>query len=143
MGQHDGLMYYTLGQRQGIGLGGPGEAWYVVDKDLRSNTLVVAQGANHNALYRRSLVADDVHWIRPLRAGAALAAKTRYRQTEQACEVETLSGGQLRVRFSEPQRALTPGQAVVLYDADECIGGARILSVEAADSVAPLAAASC
>ena len=142
-GRHDGLMYYTLGQRQGIGLGGPGEAWYVVEKDIPSNTLIVAQGPDHGALYHDCLIADDVHWICMPRAGAKLAAKTRYRQVEQACEVGSLPEGRLRVRFSEPQRALTPGQAVVFYEADECLGGARIVSVETTRARAWLAAAGC
>ena len=142
-GRHDGLMYYTLGQRHGIGLGGPGEAWYVVDKDTRSNTLVVAQGADHGALYRDRLIADDVHWIRAPRTGAGLAAKTRYRQSEQACEIDSLPRGRVRVRFAKPQRALTPGQAVVFYEAEECLGGARIVAVETTRAGTTLAAAGC
>ena len=142
-GRHDGLMYYTLGQRHGIGLGGPGAPWYVVDKDTHSNTLVVAQGSDHDALYRDWLIADDVHWIRAPRVGNRLAAKTRYRQAEQACEIDSLPQGRVRVRFARPQRAPTPGQAVVFYEADECLGGARIVAVETAHACTTPAAASC
>ena len=142
-GRHDGLMYYTLGQRHGLGLGGPGAAWYVVDKDMQSNTLYVAQGSEHDALYRDCLIADNVHWIRAPRSGAALAAKTRYRQTEQACEIDVLPQGQLRVRFATVQRALTPGQAIVFYDSEECLGGARILAVESTHEQSSPAVANC
>lgn len=128
-GTHDGLMYYTLGQRHGLGIGGPGEPWYVVGKDAAANILYVAQGEHHPALYHDALVADAPHWINAP-AGSRLAAKTRYRQTDQPCRIEPLSDGRLRVVFDQPQRALTPGQAVVFYDGDECLGGARILSTE-------------
>jgi tRNA-uridine 2-sulfurtransferase len=142
-GRHDGLMYYTVGQRHGLGLGGPGGAWYVVDKDTRTNVLFVAQGARHEALYRDGLVADDVHWIRPPPAGADLTAKTRYRQIDQPCRIEPLVHGRVRVRFAEPQRALTPGQAVVFYHREECLGGARIVAVEASSPATPSLAATC
>lgn len=142
-GRHEGLMYYTLGQRHGLGLGGPGDAWYVVDKDARANVLYVAQGAHHQALYRDSLVADDVQWLRRPPAGGALTAKTRYRQHDQPCRVEPLPGARLRVIFAQPQRALTPGQAVVFYLGEECLGGARIVAVQSARAAASPIAATC
>ena len=132
-GRHDGLMYYTLGQRHGLGLGGAGEPWYVIGKDLGANVLYVAQGADHPALYHDALVADEPRWIgAPPAAGASLAAKTRYRQDDQACRIEHLPAARLRVTFERPQRALTPGQAVVFYAGEECLGGARIVSTETA-----------
>src|SRR3989344_2642740 len=127
LGRHDGLMYYTLGQRHGLGIGGAGDAWYVARKDLASNTLYVVQGENHPALFSHGLEADDLHWI----AGASpalplsCAAKTRYRQPDQPC-VLTHSQEGLDVRFESPQRALTPGQSVVLYAGEECLGGGVI-----------------
>ena len=123
-GRHDGLMYYTLGQRQGLGIGGPGEAWYVADKDLTRNILYVVQGEHHEALYAPALIAHDLTWI----AGRAPAlplrcsAKTRYRQTDQACTVAENADGGVRVTFDEPQRAPTPGQSVVFYHGDACLG---------------------
>ena len=131
-GRHDGLMYYTLGQRHGLGLGGPGDAWYVVHKEMARNILYVAQGEHHPALYHGSLVADAVHWINRARPGACLSAKTRYRQADQACRLEMLSPDRVRVRFEQPQRAVTPGQSVVFYQGEECLGGARIIAVESA-----------
>lgn len=142
-GRHDGLMYYTLGQRHGLGLGGPGEAWYVVDKDTRANVLYVAQGPHHPALYRNSLIADNAQWIRTPLAGAALTAKTRYRQHDQPCHIEPLPGARIRVVFAQPQRALTPGQAVVFYAGEECLGGARIIAVEPATAAVPPIAVTC
>jgi tRNA-uridine 2-sulfurtransferase len=126
-GRHDGLMYYTLGQRHGLGLGGAGPAWYVVGKDMASNTLYVAQGEHHPALYHDALIGIEPHWIHaaPL-APCRLMAKTRYRQSDQACTVAPLSGNRARVTFDVPQRALTPGQSVVFYDGEECLGGAVI-----------------
>ncbi len=134
VGTHDGLMYYTIGQRQGLGIGGrtggSGEPWYVVDKDLARYTLIVAQGHEHPALYSRTLLASELHWIRgrapalPLRC----EAKVRYRQPRQACELLAQDDGCL-VRFDAPQWAAAPGQSVVFYAGDECLGGAIIDSV--------------
>ncbi len=127
LGQHDGLMYYTLGQRHGLGIGGAGEPWYVARKDLASNTLYVVQGENHPALFSRGLAAGELHWV----AGAAPAlplrctAKTRYRQPDQDCVLET-GGDPLAVGFGQPQRAVTPGQSVVFYQGEECLGGGVI-----------------
>lgn len=132
-GRHHGLAFYTIGQRQGLGIGGPGGAWYVVAKDIGSNTLYVA-GGDHPALYAHSLIATDPSWIGPAPTGAerALSAKTRYRQTDQPCQIEWLDANTLRVRFAQPQRAITPGQAVVLYDGEACLGGATIACAEGA-----------
>lgn len=129
-GRHTGLAFYTIGQRQGLGIGGPGGAWYVVGKDMSSNTLYVAAG-DHPALYASSLIATDTSWIGERPGGeSTLTAKTRYRQTDQSCRLEWLDGDTVRVRFARPQRAITPGQAVVLYDGDVCLGGATIERAE-------------
>lgn len=132
MGQHAGLMYHTIGQRQGLGIGGvkgSGDApWYVVGKDLERNVLVVAQGAHHPLLYATGLEASQTHWINGAAPGERFRAKakTRYRQPDQDCEVEVASDGGLTVHFDEPQRAITPGQSLVLYDGEVCLGGAVI-----------------
>ena len=125
-------MYYTLGQRQGLRIGGRSdaseEAWYVADKDLRRNVLVVVQGHEHPALFRRGLTASQLTWV----AGEAPAAhfrgtaKVRYRQPDQECEVRVLAGGSCAVEFDSPQRAVTPGQYVVFYRGEECLGGGVI-----------------
>ncbi len=130
LGRHDGIMYYTLGQRHGLGLGGPGEAWYVADKDPARNLLYVVQGHDHPALLSRELVASDVHWIagKPPALPLACRAKVRYRQSDQPCTVIPADGGRLRVRFEIPQWAVTPGQSVVFYDGEVCLGGAVIES---------------
>ncbi len=132
LGQHEGLMYYTLGQRQGLKIGGrqqsSGEAWYVVGKDLDKNILIVAQGHEHPWLFSNSLAAVDLHWI----AGEAptlpyrCCGKTRYRQADQECCINPLHNGSYRVDFAQPQRAVTPGQSVVFYQGDVCLGGGII-----------------
>ena len=132
LGTHQGLMFYTLGQRQGLGIGGHrGSAdlpWYVVGKDLSQNVLLVAQGHDHPLLYHGALEASTVHWI----AGtvpalpARFRCKTRYRQPDQDCSVGHIANDRYRVAFDLPQRALTPGQSVVFYDGDECCGGGVI-----------------
>jgi tRNA-specific 2-thiouridylase len=133
LGRHHGLMFHTIGQRQGLGIGGiqgnSGEPWYVVDKDLDGNRLVVAQGSRHPALYRSCLRAADLHWISGRAPATPLAceARIRYRQSVQACRL-SVTGDTATVDFEQPQRAVTPGQAVVLYSADECLGGGTILS---------------
>jgi len=134
MGQHSGLMYYTLGQRHGLNIGGTrassGEPWYVVGKDMRENVLMIAQGHDHPLLYSASLVATTLNWIAGHAPETAFrcTAKTRYRQADQACQVETLSPTQVRVTFDAPQRAVTPGQSVVFYDGEVCLGGGVIES---------------
>ncbi len=133
VGQHHGLMYYTLGQRQGLGIGGRQDAsdepWYVVDKDPPNNALIVAQG-NTDLLLSEGLVAIEGNWINAapaaLDSGYRCNAKVRYRQDDQACTVESGYGETLRVRFDTAQRAVAPGQYVVFYAADRCLGGAVI-----------------
>jgi tRNA-specific 2-thiouridylase len=127
-GRHEGAMYYTIGQRQGLGIGGGGEAWYVVDKDIEKNILYVEQGEHHPALYNPALLASQLHWV----AGASpplpytCSAKVRYRQTDQACSMGQISSGAMHVAFNTPQRAVTPGQSVVFYDGALCLGGGVI-----------------
>lgn len=128
LGRHDGLMYHTLGQRQGMGIGGAGDAWYVARKDLQNNILYVVQGQEHPALYSSALLAGTPHWTlgQPPSLPLQCTAKTRYRQADQQCKVTLTANGRLRADFSEPQRAPTPGQSLVLYDGDDCLGGAII-----------------
>lgn len=136
IGQHQGLMYYTLGQRQGLGIGGLKQAnddpWFVVSKDLDKNQLIAGQGHHHPLLLNKQLVASQLHWV----AGQAPAetfrayAKIRYRQTEQACTVTQLDQTQWVVCFDEAQRAIAPGQSVVFYQDDVCLGGGIIDSMQ-------------
>lgn len=137
-GRHDGLMYYTLGQRQGLGIGGSGtgEPWFVAEKDLENNILYVVQGDAHPSLYSESLLATNMNWILPESHMKSLletdsnaitcTAKFRYRQPDQKVTVQRLDGGQALITFAEKQKAITPGQAVVLYDGDVCLGGGII-----------------
>jgi len=134
LGEHPGLMYFTLGQRQGLGIGGlrggDGSAWYVAAKDLATNTLVVVQGRDHPLLASRRLHAQDASWI----GGSGpdpddrtpLAAKTRYRQADAACRLGGGRGTAFDLEFAEPQWAVTPGQSAVLYRGEECLGGGVI-----------------
>ena len=134
IGRHDGLMYYTLGQRRGLGIGGrsdgSGESWFVIGKDLRRNLLIVQQG-EHEELYSLSLTVDDLNIIpqEDLPKSFSCMAKFRYRQPDQPVHVELRDGGAL-VRFETPQRAVTPGQWCVLYRGDECLGGGPIETTE-------------
>lgn len=129
VGQHDGLMYYTLGQRQGLDIGGPGEAWYVAGKEVENNELIVVQGHDHPAMQTQTVTAKETHWITqsPLRAGDKMTAKTRYRQPDQPCQVVSLKDDVIVVKFDQPQRAVTPGQALVFYDGRKCLGGSTIM----------------
>src|SRR5690554_639120 len=141
IGRHSGLMYHTHGQRQGLGIGGlagySDAPWYVVDKDLPRNVLIVAQGTDHSSLFASTLMAGQVAWINvpapalPLRC----TAKIRYRQADQPCLVElepadndvsAPSGRRVKVQFEQPQRAVTPGQTIVFYQDDICLGGGII-----------------
>lgn len=131
LGEHEGLMFYTLGQRQGIGIGGcqdkAASPWYVVDKDIASNTLIVGQGNDNSLLYSSGLIASPIHWLtEPPDFPLGCYAKTRYRQTEQPCLVSPATDNQHCVMFSSPQRAVTPGQYIVFYDKNRCLGGAMI-----------------
>ena len=129
VGRHDGLMYYTLGQRRGLGIGGRGDgrSWFVVGKDLERNRLLVAQGEDHPLLYSSLCLAEDATWVgeAPVKTGETFqcTAKYRYRQPDQPVEVTLEEGNLLRVRSLNPQRAVTPGQSVVLYDGEKCLGG--------------------
>ncbi|MGE5170845.1 MAG: tRNA 2-thiouridine(34) synthase MnmA [Rudaea sp.] len=132
IGRHEGLAYYTIGQRHGLGIGGlrDGEPapWFVSGKDMARNALVVVQGHDHPLLYRREVVASDLHWI----AGAApslparLGAKTRYRMPDAACTLRTRDAASVTASFDAPQWAPTPGQYLVLYDGERCLGGGVI-----------------
>jgi tRNA-specific 2-thiouridylase len=132
IGQHAGLMYHTLGQRQGLGIGGRRGAaeapWYVAGKDLQANRLIVVQGHDHPALFRSQLVAAQAHWISGEAPSGALrcTARLRYRQAPQACRAVPLDETRWQVRFDAPQRAPTPGQSVVFYAGDVCLGGGII-----------------
>ncbi|WP_214766466.1 MULTISPECIES: tRNA 2-thiouridine(34) synthase MnmA [unclassified Exiguobacterium] len=128
MGRHDGLMYYTMGQRHGLGIGGDGEPWFVVGKNLADNVLFVDQGFHNELLYSEGLYASDISWTAPLKVGDTFrcTAKFRYRQEDSGVTVRLLENGRLDVAFDERQRAITPGQAVVFYDGDVCLGGATI-----------------
>lgn len=130
IGEHQGLMYHTLGQRQGLGIGGltnhPDAPWYVAGKDLERNVLIAVQGRNHPMLFSQWLSSSDIFWVNaapdlPLRC----SAKVRYRQDDQPCLVEA-DGDGYRITFDQPQRAVTPGQSVVLYSDDVCLGGGVI-----------------
>ncbi|HHJ13894.1 MAG TPA: tRNA 2-thiouridine(34) synthase MnmA [Gammaproteobacteria bacterium] len=134
LGRHRGLMFHTIGQRQGLGIGGSrqgsGEPWYVCDKDLERNRLIVVQGARHPALFRDRLEARDLHWIggNTPRVPLRCTARIRYRQPDQACEIRVLEDDRCEVRFATPQRAVTPGQSVVFYNEAICLGGGTIVS---------------
>lgn len=136
IGEHMGLMYHTIGQRQGLGIGGVKganeEPWFVAQKDLTRNVLVVVQGTDHPLLYTNHLIAQQAHWINGVPSSSSIRcmAKTRYRQPDQACVVTLLANGTLDVQFDEPQRAVTPGQSVVFYSDDICLGGAVIESTD-------------
>ncbi len=136
MGTHQGLMYHTIGQRQGLGIGGVAGAkedpWYVAQKNLDDNTLRVVQGGQHPLLFCQDLIAEQLHWINkiPPPEGFKCAAKVRYRQEDQQCQLNYQDDGSgkttLKVTFEKAQRAITPGQSVVFYDGDICLGGAVI-----------------
>lgn len=127
MGKHDGLMYYTLGQRKGLGIGGKGDPWFVVGKNLDKNILLVAQGHDHSAQFSRGLVAKEPFWVgnQSPQEKFSCTAKFRYRQADQKVSV-SVKNNRCNVEFTTPQRAITPGQAVVFYRDDVCLGGATI-----------------
>lgn len=132
VGQHDGLMYYTLGQRQGLKIGGSresnGEPWFVAAKDMQRNVLVVVQGHEHPLLLNDGLVADQLHWIAGHEPEThwVYAAKTRYRQPDAPCEIDRISSGSTDIRFGQKQWAITPGQSAVVYESQVCLGGGII-----------------
>ena len=133
VGRHEGLAYYTLGQRQGLRIGGVRDAesspWFVADKDFARNALVVVQGRDHPLLYRVDIDVADMHWIAGVspRLPARFAAKTRYRMSDAHCELRACDGT-LRAHFDSPQWAPTPGQYLVLYEGDVCLGGGVIFA---------------
>jgi tRNA-specific 2-thiouridylase len=132
VGRHMGLMFYTIGQRQGLGIGGTqngdGDAWYVAAKDLPNNRLIVVQGRDHDALLSNTLSGGELTWI----SGEAphcnwvYSAKTRYRQKDAPCTIERIGDGRCEIAFAEPQWAVTPGQSVVIYESRVCLGGGII-----------------
>lgn len=132
LGEHVGLTFYTIGQRQGLAIGGrKGKAdspWYVADKDFQKNRLVVVQGENHPALFKKEITASQLHWITITpKLPTEVTAKTRYRQADQRCWIKPLTNPKtVRVTFDVPQRALTPGQSIVFYQDDICLGGGII-----------------
>ncbi len=127
-GEHQGLMYYTIGQRHGLGIGGDGDPWFVVGKDLDRNVLLVGQGFHNDALYSDAIIATKVSWVSDKEKPKEFrcTAKFRYRQPDNGVTVRLLDNGETEVIFDEPIRAVTPGQAVVFYDGEECLGGGTI-----------------
>ncbi|MDY3198581.1 MAG: tRNA 2-thiouridine(34) synthase MnmA [Pseudomonadaceae bacterium] len=131
IGRHHGLMYHTIGQRQGLGIGGlqgaSDDPWYVLRKDLDRNVLVVGQGNDHPWLFSSALECSLIYWVNPMdiQEPLRLTAKVRYRQPDQDCTLEPVDGGWL-IRFDEPQRAVTPGQSIVFYQGEVCLGGGVI-----------------
>jgi tRNA-uridine 2-sulfurtransferase len=140
-------MYYTLGQRQGLRIGGKADAseapWYVAGKDLKRNVLLAVQGHEHPAMLSNSLIASQMQWVsgEPPDAQFECTAKVRYRQTDQACRVRVIDQSTIEMEFASPQRAVTPGQYAVLYIGDECLGGGVIQSVQPSVDSLPAARA--
>ena len=127
VGEHDGLWYFTLGQRHGLDIGGPGEAWYVAAKEMEANVLRVVQGHDHPALMSNTAEAIDLHWIEEVPdVSFRCTAKTRYRQPDQPCTVSSIEPDRIMVEFDHSQRAVTPGQSLVLYQNQTLIGGGAI-----------------
>jgi len=132
VGRHMGLMFYTIGQRQGLGIGGTrdgdGDAWYVAGKDMPNNRLIVVQGREHDALLSNTLKGADLTWISgaPPHCNWVYNAKTRYRQKDSPCTIQSIGDGQCEIAFAESQWAVTPGQSVVIYESRVCLGGGII-----------------
>jgi tRNA-uridine 2-sulfurtransferase len=129
IGDHDGVAFYTIGQRKGLRIGGPGEAWFVIGKDRERNVIIVEQGEDHPALYKNALTATELSWIAgqpPLPLPFSCLAKIRYRQPEQPCTIEKIAEGIATITFKQPQRAITPRQSIVFYENDRCLGGGII-----------------
>jgi tRNA-specific 2-thiouridylase len=130
IGEHQGAYYYTIGQRQGLGIGGDGEPWYVTEKDVKRNVVYVVQGHDHSALMKKIVHAEQLHWITgaPPILPLNCKAKTRYRQEEQNCTISMIGPNYAKIEFDYPQWAITPGQSIVFYSDDICIGGGVIQS---------------
>ena len=133
IGEHKGLPFYTLGQRQGLGIGGKKDstnnAWYVANKDLTNNVLVAVQGNNHPLLMSSELGTRNLVLVNPIKTKKFLGkAKVRYRQEDQDCQIEIMKN-KLKIRFVKPQRAVTPGQSVVIYKNEVCLGGGEIQDI--------------
>ncbi len=132
IGRHDGIMFYTIGQRKGLNIGGmknqSEDAWYVLDKDVKRNVLIVGQGHNNPRLFKSELLCEQLTWIagEQPQLDKVYHAKTRYRQSDQACRIEQITDTQFKVSFEQPQRAITAGQSVVFYEQDRCLGGGII-----------------
>ncbi|CAQ83829.1 MULTISPECIES: tRNA 2-thiouridine(34) synthase MnmA [Photorhabdus] len=132
LGEHQGLMYHTLGQRKGLGIGGTKdgneEPWYVIDKDIQNNILIVAQGHEHPSLMSTGLIAQQLHWVdkQPLTEEIHCVVKTRYRQQDIPCTVTPINEDKIKVRFANPVAAVTPGQSAVFYQGEICLGGGVI-----------------
>ncbi|WP_298440284.1 tRNA 2-thiouridine(34) synthase MnmA [uncultured Ferrimonas sp.] len=135
IGKHEGLMYHTLGQRKGLGIGGMKESgaapWYVVDKDVERNVLIVGQGADHPRLFSKGLIANQLDWVdrKGPQQQCQLTVKTRYRQQDVNCTVTPHANGELQVMFDEPVSSVTPGQSAVFYRGEVCLGGGIIESL--------------
>ncbi len=130
VGKHMGAAYYTLGQRKGMGIGGPGDAWFVVGKDIDKGIVYVEQGANHPALYCDELIAKNLSWVNDApKFPLNYQSKVRYRQEDHPCTLNWIKEGRAHVTFPHPQRAVTPGQSVVFYDGEVCLGGGVISEV--------------
>ena len=131
VGRHEGLMYYTLGQRKGLGIGGAGEPWFAAGKDLAANRLLVVQGHNHPLLFSNSLIMHDLSFTLPdAPPEGRYGVKTRYRMPDAAADLHYLNDGRAELVFVEPQWAVTPGQSAVLYDGDVCLGGGVIVETD-------------
>ena len=144
IGRHDGLMFYTIGQRQGLGIGGrrdsAGNPWYVAAKDMAGNRLILVQGRDHPLLYARRLTCTRLSWVLGTAPdpSRAYSAKTRYRQHDAPCRITAIDGDRCRIEFEEPQWAITPGQSVVLYDEETCLGGGIIEAAHACPPAEPV-----
>lgn len=135
IGSHNGLMFHTIGQRQGLGIGGISDAneepWYVAKKNIKDNTLIIVQGNNNPLLYSGSIIATNCSWINdPPTFPFSCKSKIRYRQNDQSCIVSQLDDMKISIKFNKKQRAVAPGQYIVFYDGDICLGGAVIESIK-------------
>ena len=128
IGIHDGVAYYTIGQRKGLSIGGPGDAWFVVGKDISRNVVYVEQGEDHPALYSSCLIASEMSWVNGFIPDLpfSCSAKIRYRQEDTPCTIMQLDKDKMTVTFTKPQRAVTPRQSIVFYQNNVCLGGAII-----------------